>query len=359
MTIKQYIQKKGQFTFQELPFNDVDGLILSLISYIDFKGIIPKDDSKKITLFKASNLFFKKYTTKEIKKFVPTFIRKLVLLFQMMAATNRYKDILLYNYVKKVEQGTQFGALCMLLSDGTLFISFEGTDDSICGWKEDFQMSYKFPVLAQQKAGDYLRKNVSLFGPKVRIGGHSKGGNLAMSSYLLSDFLTRMKVLCIYNHDGPGFRKKEFDSKVYQKMEKKLIMLVPEESLVGMLFRHSMNYKVVKSNLHSLFQHDGTSWLVKDTSFQQGKLSNKSKKIEKRIFHWINSYTDEERERIVVSLFSILERAGVKGLSELRLTKINKIISLIKENKNMDKETRKFLLDAFKKLLLSKEKINT
>ncbi|MDE5587473.1 MAG: DUF2974 domain-containing protein, partial [Bacilli bacterium] len=298
MTIKQYIQKQGQFTFQDLPFNDVDGLILSLLSYIDFEGIVSKDRSKQITLSKASDLFFKKYTSKEIKKFVPTFIRKLVLLFQMMATTERYKDILFYNYVKEIEQDTQFGALCMLLNDGTLFISFEGTDDSISGWKEDFQMSYQFPVLAQQKAGDYLRKNVSIFGPRVRIGGHSKGGNLAMASYLLSDFLIRAKVLCIYNNDGPGFRKKEYDSRVYKKMEKKLTMIVPEESLVGMLFRHSMNYEVVKSNSHSFFQHDGTSWLVEDTSFQKGKLSKKSKKLEKRIFQWINSYSDEEREKI-------------------------------------------------------------
>ncbi len=355
MTIKQYIQKQGKFTFQELPFNDVDGLILSLLSYINFKGIVPKNNSRQIKLSRASDLFFKKYTEKEIKKFVPTFIRKLVLLFQLMANTERYKDILLYNYVKEVEQDTQFGALSMLLNDGTLFISFEGTDDSIAGWKEDCQMSYQFPVLAQQKAGSYLRKNVSIFGPKVRIGGHSKGGNLAMASYLLSDFLIRRKVICIYNNDGPGFRAKEYDSKVYKKMEKKLTMIVPEESLVGMILHHPMNYEVVKSNSLSLFQHDGTSWLVEDTSFLPGKISKKSKKLERRIFQWIHSYSDEERERIVVSLFSVLERAGVKGLSELRITKINKIISLIKENKNMDKETRKFLLDAFKKLLLFKE----
>lgn len=355
MTIKQYIQKQGKFTFAELPFNDVDSLILSLLSYIDFNEVVPKADNGRITLAKAANTFFKKHSAKEIKKFVPTFVRKLTVLFQVMATTARYKNILLYNYVKEVEQDTQFGAISMLLSDGTLFIAFEGTDDSISGWKEDFQMSYQFPVLAQRKAGDYLKQNISLFGPKVRIGGHSKGGNLAMSSYLLSDFLTRSKVLCIYNHDGPGFRKKEYDSIGYRKMEKKLKMLVPEESIVGMLFRHPLEYGVVKSSSRSFFQHDGVSWLVNDNSFQKGKLSARSKKIEKRIFHWINSYDDEERKKLVVSLFSILERADVKGLSELRITKINKIISLIKENKNMEKETRKFLLDAFKKLLLFKE----
>ena len=355
MTLKQYVQKQGKFSFEELPFNDVDGLILSLISYINFKGIVPKGSARKVTLSKASNLFFKKYSEKEIKKMAPTFIRKLTVLFQLMATSKRYKDILFYNYVKEVEQDTQFGAICMLLSDETLFISFEGTDDSISGWKEDFQMSYQFPVLAQRKAGEYLRKNVSIFGPRVRIGGPSKGGNLAMSSSLLVGVLTRSKIIRVYNNDGPGFRKKEYESIGYQKMEKKLTMVVPEESLVGMFLNHPTNYQVVKSSSYSLFQHDGLSWLVNSTSFQEGKLSKRSKKLEKRIFHWINSYEDEDRKKIVLSLFSILEGAGVKGLSELRITKINKIIALINENKNMDKETRKFLLDAFKKLLLFKE----
>lgn len=355
MTLKQYVQKYGEFDFKELPFNDVDGLILSLVSYIEFQGIVPKGNIKKVPLYKASNLFFKKYTPKEIKKMAPTFIRKLVLLFQVMATTKRYKDILLYNYVKEVEQDTQFGAICMILSDETLFISFEGTDDSISGWKEDCQMAYQFPVLAQKKAGEYLKKNISIFGPRVRIGGHSKGGNLAMASYLLVGVLTRSKIIRIYNNDGPGFRKKEYESIGYQKMEKKLTMIVPEESLVGMFFRHPTNYQVVKSSSYSLFQHDGLSWLVDATSFQEGKISKRSKRLEKRIFQWIDSYDDEERKKIVLSLFSIVEGAGVKGLSELRITKINKIIALIKENKNMDKETRKFLLNAFKKLLLFKE----
>ncbi len=358
MTIKQYIEKKGDFTFDELPFNEVDGLILSLLSYIDFNGIVSEDDRHKIPLYEVCALFFQKYSPKEIKKFVPKFLRKLVFTFQAMADTVRYRNILFYNYIKKVEKDTQFGAVCMLLSDGTLFVSFEGTDDSISGWKEDFQMAYQFPVLAQKRAGEYLKKCVSLFGPMVRVGGHSKGGNLAMASYLLSDFVTRSKILCIYNNDGPGFRRKEYCSKRYQKMIKKLHMIVPEESLAGMCLRHPTNYKVIKSSFKGFFQHDGNSWLVDDVSFQRGVLSSRSKRIEKRVFQWICSYDDDSREKIVTSLFSILERAKVQGLSELRITKINKIIALIKENQNMDKETRRFLLKAFKKLLLQKEEKN-
>lgn len=355
MTIKQYVEKQGNLDYNELPFNEIDGLIFSLLSYINFNGAMSKNKEVKATLSQVSNKFFKKNNVKDIKVVAPSFIRKVIELLQIMATTTRYKDLMLYNYVNEVEDDTQFGALSILLPDGTVFISFEGTDDSIAGWKEDCQLVYQFPVLAQQKATAYLKKSATLFGPKIRIGGHSKGGNLAMTSYILADFLTRSKVLSIYNYDGPGFRKKEFDSKSYQRMERKLEMYVPEESFVGMLLRHPLNYTVVKSSAKKFYQHDGMSWLVNENVFQQGKLSERSKKLEKRVFQWICSYDEEERKKMVISLFAVLERAGVKGLSELRITKINKIIALLKENQNMEKETRRFLLNAFKKLLLENQ----
>lgn len=355
MTIKQYVEKQGKLGYNELPFNEVDGLILSLLSYINFTGVMPENKMTKITVSETSTLFFKKNNIKDIKVVAPSFIKKVIELFRIMASSIRYKDMLLYNYVNEVENDTQFGAISILLPDETVFIAFEGTDDSIAGWKEDCQLTYQFPVLAQQKAAIYLKRSTSLFGPKIRVGGHSKGGNLAMASYMLADFLTKRKVLNIYNYDGPGFRKKEFDSKNYQRMEQKLEMYIPEESFVGMLLRHPSHYTVVKSNAKRFYQHDGMSWLTNDSTFQKGKLSDRSKRLEKRVFRWICSYDEEERQKMVTALFAILERAGVKGLSELRITKINKIIALIKENQNMEKETRRFLLNAFKKLLLEKE----
>lgn len=355
MTIKEYIRKYGNSTFEELPFTEVDALLFSELSYVDLRKIFKYKKNEKISLQQLSEIYFKKYDEETLKKEVKaSFLRRIVDLFKSMSHTKRYQDILVYNYQKEVEKDTQFGAVSLLLPDGTVFISFEGTDDSISGWKEDFQMVYQFPVLAQKKAARYLKENVSLFGPKVRIGGHSKGGNLAMSSYLLSNFIIHSKVLEIYNFDGPGFRKNEYDSKAFSKMLKKLKMYVPEECYVGVLLRHPEHYKVVKSRNHSLFQHEAISWLVDDISFQKGKISSTSKKLEKKIFNWVCSYDDVYREKIVLSLFSILEGAGVEGLSELRITKVKNIIALIQENRNMDKPSRDLLIEAFKSLIFQK-----
>lgn len=356
MSIKDYIKKYGNFSFHEVPFNDIDNILFSQLVYINFSEILEQRSDEKISLKDLADLFFMKYSAKEIKKFSPPFVARVIGFFRSMSASIRYQDVFVYNYVNEIEDGTQFGALTFVLEDGSLYVAFEGTDDSVAGWKEDFEMTYRFPVLAQKKAAQYLNHVTSIFGPKVRVGGHSKGGNLAMASYMLCDIIARSKVLCIYNNDGPGFRKREYDSKAYTRMLKKLKMFVPEECLVGMLLRHPTNYIVIKSSNKGVFQHDATSWLVEDTSFSKGKLSSRSKKIEKRVFNWICDYSDLEREEIVLSLFSILEKANVTGISEIRTLKIKKIISLIKENTNMDKDTRKLLLNCFKKLLLQKEK---
>ncbi len=356
MTLREYIQANKNVTFKEMPFNEVDNLLLSELSYIDFDMFMPFSAKEKISLKMLATLFFNRYTAKDIKKLrtAPS-IQKVISYFRLMATSKRYQDILIYHYVNDVEERTQFGAMSMVLGDGTIYIAFEGTDDSISGWKEDFKLSYQFPVVAQQKAAQYLNQSVPMFGPKVRIGGHSKGGNLAMAGYMLCNFWTRRRIIEIYNNDGPGFREKEYESIAYRRMTKKLRMFVPEESIVGMFFKHPTNYIVVKSSYRGILQHDGVSWLVDKTTFQRGKLSAKSKKFERKFSTWLYRYDDEEREKIVLALFSIFERAGVKGVSELRITKINKMIALIKENRNLNKETRKLLLDSFKALLLQKE----
>lgn len=355
MTIEQYIDFHGDKSMSELPFTEVDSLLLTSLVYLDLEKIMPKDKNEMISLSKISSLFFKKYDEQKRKKMRPSFIPHVISILQLMAHKKRYKDILFYNYVNEVTEVTQFCAITAKLEDHTNYIAFSGTDDSVIGWKEDFQMSYVFPVPAQEKALKYLKNAISIFGPKYRIGGHSKGGNLAMTSYMLSNFLIQHKIIEVYNFDGPGFRKREFESRQFKVMEKKLKMYIPEKSLIGRLFRNSENYEVIKSSSNVFFQHDGTRWIVDDLKFKRGEFSNQSKKLEKRVFEWITGYSDEDRQKIVDTIFSILENGGITELSQLRVSKLQKIYILIKENKDMDKESRKLLLDAIKKLILQKE----
>ena len=164
MTLREYIQVNKNVTFNEMPFNEVDNLLLSELSYINFDLFMPFSEKEKISLKMLATLFFNRYTPKDIKRLrtAPS-IQKIISYFKLMASSKRYQDILIYNYVNEVEERTQFGAMSMLLGDGTIYIAFEGTDDSIYGWKEDFKLSYQFPVVAQQKAAEYLDKTISFF----------------------------------------------------------------------------------------------------------------------------------------------------------------------------------------------------
>ncbi len=359
MTIEQYIERHGNDTMSELPFTEIDSLLLTSLVYLNLDKIMPKDKNEMMSLSKISSLFFKKNDEQTIKKMRPSFIPHVISILRLMAQKKRYKNILFYNYINEVTDITQFCAITAKLEDHTNYIAFSGTDDSVIGWKEDFQMSYVFPVPAQEKALNYLKNTISIFGPKYRVGGHSKGGNLAMTSYMLNNFLIQHKIIEVYNFDGPGFRKREFESKKFKVMERKLKMYIPEKSLIGRLFRSSENYEVIKSSSNVFFQHDGTRWIVDDLKFKRGEFSKQSKKLEKRVFDWINSYQDEDRKKIVDIIFSVLEKGGITELSQLRVSKLQKVYILIKENKDMDKESRKLILDAIKKLILQKENKKT
>ena len=352
MTLREYIEKQGVYSFQEKPFNEVDNILFSNLSYIDFREILPIAPRERLRLSEVCQKFTEKYDKKARRKLTTApFIQAVLTDFLAMAETKRYRDVFLFHYVWELEYNSQFSALSFDVGDGFLYVSFGGTDESLVSWKEDFRLSYEFPVLAQEKASQYLRKSISFFGPKIRVGGHSKGGNLAMASYLLSPFWVRRKVQVVYNNDGPGFREKEFTSRRCKEMVHKLHMLIPEQSVFGVLLRHPSNYAVVKSSSLGLFQHDSTTWIVKNTTFERGKKSKWSERIEKRIFEWISSYPDEERESLIQSFFSVLERAGITKLSDFRLTKLEKILSIIKENQKLEKEEKEQLIHAFRRLL--------
>lgn len=348
-TIDKYLEEYGKYTFLEQELNEVDAVILSLISYVDFSGIVPSIGESKILLKDASEIFFNKYTKKEIDENIIS-VRNAIYLLKKLSNINRYQNLLLYNYVYKVTFDMQFGALCIKLPDKSIFISYEGTDNYISGWKEDFMLSYMFPTNAQVEAVNYIDKVIGLFSHKVYVGGHSKGGNLALIASMYCKGITHRKIKRVYNIDGPGLRKREFESREYKKILPKLVTYVPKSCLIGMLLRHSDNYIVVDSKNKNIMQHDATSWIVDKNQFKKTQISDFSKKIEKAIISWLDKLDDKKREKFVTSLFSILKKAEVHDLNEFKKTKFDSAIKILKETKNLDKETRSMMLNCLKDL---------
>ena len=348
--IYNYLRRNGQYSFKEKPFNEIDNLILSELSYLPFNGIVPSFNKGYITLKEAQNLFFDKYKVKDLKK-ISNLLKENMFLLKKMAESKRYCDALLYNYVKIVDYDRQFGALTIELSDKSIFVSFEGTDTSISGWQEDFELSYKFPVSAQKLAGIYLNNTIRFFDRRVRIGGHSKGGNLAIAASMNSNYLVRRKIINIYNNDGPGFLKKEIESRRYQNIKDRIIMIVPSQSVVGMMLYHSNNYKVVKSTSRGLFQHDGFSWCCDDEGFIEANLSKSSKATEKYLIDWVDTILPDEKEACVTELFKLFKDNNISDTSEIGFVNSLKLINGFRK---MSKRERKNLIDVVKIIAFEK-----
>lgn len=348
--IRIYIKYYKDYTFLEEPFNEVDNVILSILSYINFNGIVPTIGKGSIKLSDASELFWSKYTNKDINLNIAV-VKEAPYILKKMEDSKRYKDILLYNYAYKVNNESQFGALCCKLNDGSIYVSYEGTDSTIIGWEEDFKLSYQFPTLAQKEAINYLNESIKFSDKNIIVGGHSKGGNLAVVASMYCKPRIRKKIKNIYNNDGPGLRKNEFESKNYKEIYPKLKTFIPEHALVGLLLRHSDNYTVVASNARGIMQHDPTSWCCYGGHLTKGKLSKASKRYENAILNWLDGYDDEKREKFTKALFDVFRKAEIIDFKEFKIPKLKNIIKILSYTKEIDSETRNMIAECIKAII--------
>lgn len=349
MTIYNYLKEYGKYTFQEKEFNEVDNVIISMLGYVNFYNIVPAIDCGSIKLKDAASKFFKKHDKKDIDKNIIS-VRDAIYLFKEVAKTDRFKNLDLFNYEYQLSFDTQFGALCVKLPNNITYVVYEGTDSNISGWEEDFKIAYKFPVNSQKLAIQYLNMVTPLFGRKMYVGGHSKGGNLALIASMYCKPRVFRKIIHTYSNDGPGLRLKELNSFRYRKVSNKFIHIVPEQSFVGMLYNSKENYRVIKSNKKNLFQHNAVSWLVEDNHFQDGILSPSSIRIKNAMSRWLDKLDDEKKEEFTVALFSILKKANVNDLVEIKTSKISNMLKILKEMKNISRENKALLTGTFKAL---------
>lgn len=337
MNIIDYIKIHKDETFLDFSFTEVDSLILSLLPYISFNDIIPYKKRKAKTLKEVAQ----ELNNKGIKSKV-LFTRNIYKMIDIMKDTKRYGDIYLYHYLNIVNEEMQFSALSILLPPKTIYIAFAGTDTSIIGWEEDFKLAYLYPGISQKYAANYLNKTISIFDSHVILGGHSKGGNLAIAAAMNTRFYNKARITEIHNFDGPGFLKEQFESKEYAKIKNKIRMYVPKDSIIGMLLYHNSNYEVIKSKGFNIIQHDAFNWLCNEDAFIRDKQTKRSLNLEKKITAKLESLSIEKRMEIVKNLFAIFKN---KNITDTENITIKEIFELIKDFISLDKETQNWLVE--------------
>ena len=348
MTIFDYVKKYGDYSFEEKEFTEVDCVIFSFLGYADMEGIITKYN--KMTLKEVAEKLLELHRNKE-KNIIAT--REAIKLFIAMKDTKRYKDCLIYHYDYIGNFDLQFGVFSIEYQKNKVFVTFEGTDQLFSGWIEDFMLSCEFPTISHKKAINYLNKYYTFNNKELIVGGHSKGGNLALVASMYANFIVRSKIKFICNADGPGLLDKQFYSSRYRDISDKYIHIIPESSYIGLFLNHDHD-KVIKASNKGVLSHAANFWVVDDDHFVGSVLNPMSQKLDIRLKEWLNKYNDKDKFNFVSNLDMLLRRANVSSALEL-VSKNTKLFRLLREANDIDEETKKQLgellsivIDCFK-----------
>lgn len=348
-----YLFWRGDLSFTQAGFNEVDNLIFSELVYVDFRGIVPEIGSGKvITLQEASRLFFEQHTEEEIEARVSS-TKAAAFLMREMAKTQRFGQIELSDYVDEIslKEQSQFCAITIKLDDGSYFVSYSGTDNTIVGWKENFNMSFLSKTPGQLKAVEYLNYVGGMGREKIRVGGHSKGGNLAVYAAVNCDKSVQEKILEIYSNDGPGFTASMIEKEAYRMILPKIHSIIPESSIVGMIWEHEEEYKVIKSTGNGPMQHDPMRWEVTGASLVSVEsVAQGSVLVDKTLKAWISKMDTSQREEFVDTLFAILDEGDIRTVDDLANIKWKKFVDLMKLRSTLDQENKAILSKTLRML---------
>lgn len=348
MNIIDYLKWRGDLSLKASPFNEVDNLIISQMAYTNFDEYFKYKDS--YTIKELSELFFNDHSDEEIMA-SKSFVKLAPFVLREMANSIRFKDCLVHDFVSTINEETceQFCCFQVDLSDHTTYVAFRGTDDTIVGWHEDFCMSFEI-VPAQVAAKEYIQK-LSPY-RKYRIGGHSKGGSLALYAGLNAPRKGK-NIINIYSNDGPGLNRKYLSKEElegYENIKNKIIKIVPEFDFFGVLFSKDYITKVVKSDAVMLLQHSAMSWLVEGTKFVETTLSEESKMIEVNYREFLDNANEEECKAFTEEIFDVLRDNNVDTVSEFIEGGLPLFVKTLYEISNMNKKSKAFaksIFDAF------------
>ena len=346
-----YMDWRGDLTVKQDPLNEIDGLVLSRLSYLPFDGIVSPAIGEWMTIGQAAQKF--RQTGDPSAK---VFLEEDNHLLSAMEESERFRNMSLSGYVNQIDYRAekQFSAVVIKVSEDLFFISYRGTDNTLVGWKEDFNMGFMTPVPAQKDAVDYLERAASVLYGELMTGGHSKGGNLAVYAAAFCSDAVRRRITGVYNNDGPGFDENIIKMPGYSAICQRIHTFVPQSSVVGMLLEHEEKYTIIHSTQKGILQHDIYSWeAVRNHFVCLDTITNGSKFIDKTLKGWVADMSRERREQFFDSLFTILEATNAKTVKELTSNWYESALAILKSLKNMDEPMRQMISQTLSLLLKS------
>ena len=295
-TIMDYLKFYNNTSLDDVRWNTLDNLIDAILVYLPIPSFNENKNLKELYNYVSSSALVSS-NFMEIKA---------IEILNIIKDSKRYNEIIISDFNNIKNDEVQFGA-CVIKTRKEKIISFKGTDSSLIGWLENFRLAYEYPTYTQKLAIDYLKNNISFLDQDVYVVGHSKGGNLAMASTMELTDSKFSKIREVYNFDGPGFKKKEYESNKFKRLNEKLLNIIPTGSVVGTLL-YNDNYKVVSSNEIAFDEHYPTSWKVFGQYFIEGKLSDISKQCHKNASDVLETLDKEKLKKTIETGFKSFEK---------------------------------------------------
>jgi len=352
--IIDYINEVQSFDFNKKPFQAVDGLVLACFSYLDFGKSVPSiyAESENVSIADLSKS--NDYEEMFLDTFDPI---KSEELFQAMLLSKRFGSITLNYYVNEHDEKEekQFSAITVFWGDSA-FITYRGTDNSFVGWKENFNMSYIPIIPSQKEASIYIDHIAQRTNAKIYLGGHSKGGNLAIYSATNCDEKVQNRIAAIYSYDAPGFKEDIHTQNGYLHVVDRILKYVPNSSIVGMLLLQEKNYFIVESSVKGILQHDAFSWVIENGDFVYlDNLMEDSVQLNRILNAMIENISDEERKKLVNVIYKIIIKNKINTVNDFVSNWRRVAFGVLIGMKGMSKDTKKSITQMVRNLFFQIE----
>lgn len=341
-----YIDWRGDLSLNEAPFNEVDGLILAELAYLELDGIVNSDPLPQMSLREARD----RYLALGIESVLVNDPKPLLL---KAADSKRFGSMELGGYINLIdtERELQLAAMSLYLADGSVCAAYRGTDNSIVGWREDFNFSCQPHTAGQAEAVRYLDRLAASNERPIRICGHSKGGNFAVYAAAFCGEAAKRRILRVYADDAPGFHRALAESDEVRGALQGTEVYIPESSLIGILLGTKKEKTVVRSNAGGLYQHNPYTWQVLGTRFEEAdSRSASSLFLDETMRRWLESLDDKQRSDFVRAIFDSMESSGALTLQEMKMEPVATANAILNAVRQMDPELQHSAFSALGKL---------
>ena len=346
-----YLSWRGDIPFSAMGPNPVDGLIFSTLSYVNFSVVAPHTPYSRVPLERAIMILLADpQVTRRIR------VDRDLELLAAVAASERFRNVEdgFYRDILIPKEDTQFAALTFYLSDGSAYVAFRGTDYTLVGWKEDFNMSFLDHIPAQRLAAEYLQEFAGFFSGPIHVGGHSKGGNLAIYAAAMAEPGIQDRIADVSNFDGPGFMEQVLNHPGYDRIVPKCRAYLPQSSFFGLMLEREEPHTIIKSRQIGLLQHEPYSWEILGANFVPDTLSPDSLLINRTLKSWLAGMSTEERNEFFDAVFGLLMTDNTENVWDmLRPQTLLAYLRSLKSNEPM----RNLLTTELDKLIQSAKQV--